>query len=426
VVKLFPAIFTKPIIMLQRKNLFYLPLLLVFILISCSGDDKVSSDGLINIDVLEAFKEKRSMKLSNFVKDVEFIQLKSSKDAYFMNARSFTVGEKYIMIADDGEDRVILFDRQGKFLRHIGRKGKGPGEFNNPWQASMDPTEQFVIIADGIVNKIIKYSVGGEFVKEINTSDIALGRFMDEVRFINDDQFVVVNRRPIRGVDGYASLPLFDIDLNLVKKILPRANDENLCLSTNPHGVLAMGENRMTFWEPFIDTLYTIRPTGEAIPTHVIGFSKGAMTKEYATTPAYGRDPELEPKNSVFSIREFGGYMHITGRSNNEWFGAMYDLKTGDMFQLESGTSCDTSGYFSTRGLENDLYGVDPVSMYEYSGKIDRVISWARPERIAEYYDLDCIRSKKVKYPKLRDRFLEIAEDPEASYQKIIVLMKLK
>ena len=143
------------------------------------------------------------------------------------------------------------------------------------------------------IQKIIKYSVSREFIDEISTIDMAVGRLMDEVRFINDDQFVVLMRRPIRPADGYASMLMFDEDLNLVKEILPRANDENLCLSTNPHGVFGLGEKRMTFWEPFLDTLYSITPEGEAIPTHVVGFSKGGPSREYATTPAYNRDPEL-------------------------------------------------------------------------------------------------------------------------------------
>ncbi len=411
------------------KNLSYLPLLLVFILISCSGEkknDPDSPDGLIHIDVLEAFKNEKNLKLSDFVKDVEFVQFEASKDAYFMNARSCTVGKKYIMIADDGEDRVILFDRQGKFIRHIGRKGKGPGEYNHPWQSAMDPSEEYIFIADGIVNKLIKYTVEGELVKEISTKDIALGRFIDEIRFINEEQFVLILRRPIRQVDGFASLPLYDKELNLLNKILPRANDENLSLHTNPHAVFGLSENRMTFWEPFLDTLYTITPEGDAIPTHVVGFSKGGPSREYATTPTYNRDRNLEPENTIFSISEFGDYMHIGGRNKDGWFTVLYHQKTREMFQLPYHATCDTSGTFKSRTLENDLFGINPVTIREYSKKTDRVIAWSRPGWIASSYDLECIRAKKVKFPKLRDRFLEIAEDPEASSQMLLVLMKLK
>ena len=410
--------------MINTRIIYLLPFL--FILASCSGDHENSSGDLITIDVLEAFREQKAVNLSDFVKEVEFVQLESSKDAYFMNARSFTVGDKYIMIADDGENRIILFDRNGKFIRHIGSKGKGPGEYNNPWQAAMDPDEEFIFIADGVVQKLIKYSVSGEFIDEISTKDLALGRFMDEVRFINDDEFIILLRRPIREVEGYASLLMFNEDLELVKKILPRANDENLVLHTHPNGILGFGDSRITFWEPYLDTLYTITVTGEAIPTHVVGFSKGGPSKEYAKTPTYGRDPGLEPENNLYNIRDLGGYLFIGGTSNDERFTALYNNQNGEFFLLSEVNCCDTSGRFCSTGLENDLYGINPSSLYVYSPKIDRIISWARPEWVATSYDLDCIRDKKVKFPKLCDQFIEIAKEAETSGQMLLILMKLK
>jgi len=37
-----------------------------------------------------------------------------------------------IYIADSGNNRVVVFDFQGKFLKAIGSKGQGPAEFSNP------------------------------------------------------------------------------------------------------------------------------------------------------------------------------------------------------------------------------------------------------------------------------------------------------
>jgi hypothetical protein len=157
---------------------------------------------------------------------------------------------------------------------------------------------------------------------------------MDEVRFINDDHFVVLMRRPIREVDGYATMVMFDEDLNVIKKILPRANDENLVLLTHPNGVLGKGDGDLTFWEPYLDTLYTINSEGEATPTHVIGFSKDGPSREYAKTATYGRDPELEPKNNLYGVKILGGYLHLGGVSNNERFTALYNIRNGEFFQL--------------------------------------------------------------------------------------------
>ncbi len=96
------------------------------------------------------------------------------------------------------------------------------------------------------------------------------------------------------------------------------------------------------------------------------------------------------------------------------------------MYTLNHVVDCDTSGIFSNVTLENDLFGVEPISLREYHARLDRVIAWARPEWVGSNYDLDCIKSKKVKFPKLRDQYLEIAQDIEAAEPLLLILMKLK
>jgi len=398
---------------------------IVLLFSACSTPKEESPDGLIHIDVLEAFKEQKSMKLSEFVKEVEFIQFEASKDSYFLNPKSFTVGKKYIMISD-GSNRVIIFDRNGKFIRHIGRKGKGPGEYNRPQHVAMDPDEEIIVIADGMAQKLIKYSISGDFIKEIRTKDLLQSRIMDDIHFINDNNFIVLMRRPIEEVDGYASMLMFNEDLEIVKKILPRAKDENLVLYTQPNGIIGVGDKDLTFWEPYLDTLYTISKDGDAVPSHVIGFSKGGPSREYAKTPMYRRGSDLEPEYSLYNLTKMGGFFHINGRSNNGWFTALYNIKSGDSFQLSSVGVCDTTGRFGMAGFENDLFGINPITLYGNSPIVDRLTSWTRPDWIATSYDLDCIKKKKVKFPKLRDQYLEIAEKAETSGQMMLILMKLK
>ena len=407
----------------RRKYTSLLIVSLLLFMVACSGEKEKASEGLIHIDVLEAFDDQRSMKLSDFVKEVEFIPLESTKESYFRLAYDYTVGKKYIMVADGERAQLVLFDRKGRFIRTIGKAGKGPGEFNQPRKAVMDPKEEFIYIADPHANKLVKYSIEGEFIKEISTIDISPARYISGIVFINETEFVLVNRRPYSPMVGFASLPVFDEDLNLVEDLLPRANDENLIINVHPHSILTVNPDRMTFWEPFLDTLYTITTTGKAIPTHVIGFSKGGPTREFISTNI---NPNTSSENSITSITDDGQYFHIRGKKKRERFTVLYNQKTREIFEVSGASPCDTSGAFSFACLENDIYGVGTLPIGRYSKSIDRFVTWATMEWVAEYYDLDCIRNKKVKYPQLRDRFLEIAEDPKAEYQKIIVLMKLK
>lgn len=67
--------------------------------------------------------------LSSIGSSVEYIALESSPESYFSVRRQISLSENYILVADKQLNRVLLFNRDGKFLRQIGKSGKGPGEF---------------------------------------------------------------------------------------------------------------------------------------------------------------------------------------------------------------------------------------------------------------------------------------------------------
>jgi hypothetical protein len=398
-------------------------LLLCLLVIACSGPKQEQSSGIIKIDVLKAFDSQKNIKASEFIRDVEFIPLESTKDSWFRGSENYSVGEKYEMIGDVERARVLLFDRQGKFIRAIGTKGRGPHELIEVRDAVMDPKEEFVFVYDDEMCKLVRYSIEGVFLNEISIKKMTPARYIKGIKFINENEFVLANYRPYAPTDGFASLPVFDRNLNHVKDILPRANDENLRINVEPHAFLTVNPDRVIFWEPHLDTLYTISPGGSAKPTHIIGFSKGGPDHEFVTT---NFNPNLYAENSIVSIVEAGQYFHIFGMKSNEWFTALYNQKTKEIFEVVQKSRCDTSRYSGPYGFENDLFGAGRIWLRNYSKTVDRFFSLIDLETFSNYYDLECIRKKEVKFPELRDRFLEMAKDPEARYQKLIVLMRAK
>lgn len=398
-------------------------MLLCFLMVACSGKKQELTDELINIDVLKAFDNQKEVRLSEFIQEVEFIPLESTPNSWFRYAYNYFVGEKYVMVGDGEQAHMVLFDRHGKFIRTIGTKGQGPGELIEPRIATMDPGEQFVYVHDVGQSKLTKFSVEGAFINEVNIEKITPSRYTTGMQFINEHEFVLVNHRPYAPMDGFASLPVFDWNLDHVKDILPQANDENLRINVEPHAVLTVNPQRITFWEPHLDTLYTISPEGSAIPTHVVGFSKGGPDHEFVTT---NMNPNLYAENSIVNILDAGHCFHILGRKSNRWFTAIYNQETKEIFEVVQKSTCDTSRYASLYGLENDLFGAGRIWLRNYATKIDRFTSLIDLASFSAYYDLDCIREKEVKFPELRNRFIELVRDSVDTYQNIIVLMRAK
>lgn len=405
------------------KAITSLALLISLFLLSCSGEKKDSAADVITVDVLKAFNTQKPAKLSDFIEDIEFIPLESTPDSYFRIAYGYSIGKKYIVIADGERSHLVLFDRTGKFIRTIGTHGTGPGEMIEPYKTTLDPKEEFVFVTDVGTLQLSKYSIEGEFVNSVSTKEIVPTRYTNGIRFINAKEFVLVNWRPYSSTEGFASLPVFDTELNHTRDILPRANDENLVINVKPHALFSVNPERMTFWEPFSDTLYTIKPSGETVPTHVIGFSSGGPDHQFVTTNFY---PNLSTENFINTILDDGQNLHITGKKKNDWFLAIYNHQSQEIIRVAPTPSCDPSGVLSFGGLDNDLWGAGTVSLTAYEKNLDRYITWGRLDLSSQYLDFDCIRRKTVKFPELRDRFIKFANDPEGSVQDIIILMKMK
>lgn len=409
------------------KNTLLLTLLFCFSLFGCHSRSDIPGE-IKNIDMNQAFDMEKSILLSDLVKSVEVVQFYPAIETYFMNARSFSVGEQYILIADDrggGTSNIILCERNGKFVRNIGRIGNGPGEFLRAWLTLMDPSENYIIIADDESNKLIKYSVSGEFINERTMDELPNRNIFDEARFINENEFVLVPRRPVRAIDGFASMLVYDLDLNPSGKILPRANDENLPLFNNLYQLIGEGPDRLFYWEPYFDTLYTINPDHSTEATHIIGWSKDGPSFDYMKTFTFELPPHKQyPNYFIYSISETEQYFFIGGMAHKEHFSAAYNKKTEELFLLTDKPECDTSSDQISSTIKNDLFGIEPVYIRRFDHQANRYVAWMKVDMVTSENDLDCVRNRDVKLPEIRDQLLQILESDEDDNKMVLLLME--
>jgi len=90
---------------------------------------------------------------------------KGAGPGQFVNPRGLTVGpDGNIYVADSGNNRVVVLDSTGKFLRTFGTEGNAPGQFKGPWGISVDKQGN-VYVADTWNHRIEKFDANGKFVK---------------------------------------------------------------------------------------------------------------------------------------------------------------------------------------------------------------------------------------------------------------------
>ncbi len=59
------------------------------------------------------------------------------------------LGEGRLAVLDVGRSRVAVFDRNGNYVRQIGRKGRGPGELLNPVDMAVGPDAKVYVLDSG-------------------------------------------------------------------------------------------------------------------------------------------------------------------------------------------------------------------------------------------------------------------------------------
>ena len=149
----------KPILTLL-SFLAFLTLSLVFN--SCQKANKPQA-GLVTLDIIPALKNEKEFRLSELVDSIEYVKLETRPECLISNGPN-VIGKKYILVLNGRPSQVLLFDRTGKFLRPIGKVGKGPGEYTYPESADLSPDENRIIVSDVAQKLFLEYSADGSLV----------------------------------------------------------------------------------------------------------------------------------------------------------------------------------------------------------------------------------------------------------------------
>jgi DNA-binding beta-propeller fold protein YncE len=88
-------------------------------------------------------------------------------------------------VADYGNHRVQVFDRQGRWLAGWGREGSGPGEFRLPAGIAVDAEGQ-VWVADTGNHRIQQFDAGGRLIGQWGGLGQATGRLVHPTALVAD------------------------------------------------------------------------------------------------------------------------------------------------------------------------------------------------------------------------------------------------
>ena len=155
--------------MLSHSFIRYFVLLFLIGLSSCQNQIKTNGDlpDLPYIKMLKTNDNTKYLYASEFISDIEYVPLETSTECLIGGVYSINISDNYIFVS--AEPSCLLFSRQGKFIRHIGNKGNGPGDFLIVKNVKIDEESGMVYLLSN--HKLIAYNISGEFVKSLDISE---------------------------------------------------------------------------------------------------------------------------------------------------------------------------------------------------------------------------------------------------------------
>jgi hypothetical protein len=127
------------------------------------------TEALYTVDV-DRLKHEDTIYTSSFFKNVRTIILEDHDDALIGEIQWIQAFDDYILIFDFViAKKLFVFDKNGKFLRQIGRVGRGPGEYLQVVDFCIDTERREIYLLDSGIRKTLKYNLDtGEYINSID------------------------------------------------------------------------------------------------------------------------------------------------------------------------------------------------------------------------------------------------------------------
>jgi hypothetical protein len=143
-------------------------LILLFFCFSCSTNEKKQKSSLkINSNQIKSQEKiitKNNENFNSIFKKISDVELKPNTEHLITSIEEIITTNNYFIIADQYGNKLLVFDRNGKFQNIIGGTGSGPGEFQTIQSITINDKNEILLLDN---SKVSKYKLNGKFIKSI-------------------------------------------------------------------------------------------------------------------------------------------------------------------------------------------------------------------------------------------------------------------
>ncbi|WP_293664381.1 6-bladed beta-propeller [uncultured Parabacteroides sp.] len=273
---------------MKGTTIFFLFILLITT--GCKRHNQTADD-LITVDVTKNSFPKKELILQDFM-DVEYIPLETNDD--FVN-QGFVqaIGEKFIIVTNyrnDGD--IFVYDRTGKAIRKINRKGQGGEEYISFRSVTLDEENNEMFVNDHYAKKIKVYDLKGNFKRSFKQKEDGNSQFYWEI--FNYDKENLICYDEIN--DEIPFLLVSKQDGSITKEIKTPFKEKKVFIQLLRYegGTRAAGPGNYSRITPFNGNWILLEPSSDTIYT---------LKPDYSLRPFIARTPPINTMNpEVFLI----------------------------------------------------------------------------------------------------------------------------
>lgn len=297
-------------------------LLLLTLSISCSKNEQ---QGGVSIDLLNGVND--SLGYSLFVDSIENLKLDATDSCLIGRIKDMAISRERLFLFDEQQQTIWIFNREGRYLNKISKKGDGPGEYARISQFEYDDKNNQIIVLSPWKKVLMFYSPEGEYKRTVE-----LPMRINDFKVCAQGGFILSNS----GLDEPTAGIYYVNDSGKEIKCLVKRKSNHLVYTTSNWELCSYGDIICFMAPNFDNTVYH--------------FENQSLSVEFP----FSVKPDLKHDyKETVSLQNFEDFIRTTYLEGEKWIWATYWSSVDDLRILLY--SKETGKYWIGKSMINDL-----------------------------------------------------------------------
>lgn len=138
-------------------------ILLIITIIACVSSCNIKPIDNFKCITLKVNLKGDTVKFGDLFSKMEIIPLETLDSCLIMNIEKIELHNNQLFIFDNLRPALYVFDKKGKYIKQIGKKGEGPDEFQVITDVFIDKTRNVILFLSHFGSVLI-YDIEGNYI----------------------------------------------------------------------------------------------------------------------------------------------------------------------------------------------------------------------------------------------------------------------